>query len=143
MLLELVPCAALQVCGGNAGLLTTTARLIRSNGDVQAGWSLVLAVHHVQHKLGMLTGSLICVTALKVIWRAPFEAVESSLTGGSPWRTEQYRTMLRLICESDHAAVIATDAYLELDPGGKEAVQAMVQASKLAYRPTSGKHVAT
>ena len=84
-----------------------------------------------------------CVTALKVVWREPFNAVTSGLTGGSPWRTEQYRTILRLICESDHAAVIATDAYLELNPGGKQAVQAMVKADLLAYRPASGKHVAT
>ena len=90
-----------------------------------------------------LTGSPICVTALKVIWREPFDAVKSGLTGDFPWRTEQYRTMLRLICESDHAAVIATDAYLELKPGGKEAVQAMVKADLLAYRPASGEHVAT
>ena len=93
--------------------------------------------------LDTLTGSPICVTALEVIWREPFYAAESGLTGDLPWTTEQYRTMLQLICESDHAAVIATDAYQELNPGGKQAVQAMVKADMLAYRLASGKHVAT
>ena len=51
--------------------------------------------------------------------------------------------MLRLICESDHATVIVTDAHRELTPDGEQAVQAMVKADLLAYRPASGKHVAT
>ena len=63
--------------------------------------------------------------------------VDSGLWQG-PWRTEQYRTMLRLIVESEHAAVLAPDAYLELNPGGKQAVQAMVKAHLLSYRPPSG-----
>ena len=46
--------------------------------------------------------------------------------------------MLRFILESEHAAVIAPDAYLELDPGGEKAVQAMVKANLLSYRPPSG-----
>ena len=46
--------------------------------------------------------------------------------------------MRRLILESEHAAVIAPDAYLELNPGGEQAVQAMVKASLLGYRPPSG-----
>ena len=46
--------------------------------------------------------------------------------------------MLRLIAESDYAAVSAPDAYLKLKPGGKQAVQAMVKASLLSYRPPSG-----
>ena len=48
-LLEVVLAAALQVCGGNAGFLNITARFFRITGDVQAGWSLILAVHDVQH----------------------------------------------------------------------------------------------
>ncbi len=64
--------------------------------------------------------------------------VESGLWGDFPWRTEQYCTMLRLILESEHAAVIAQDAYRELDPGGKQAVQAMVKANLISYRPPSG-----
>ena len=51
--------------------------------------------------------------------------------------------MLRLICESDHAAVIVTDAHRELKPDVEQAVQAMVKADLLAHRPASGKHVAT
>ena len=43
--LELVPYAATQVCGGNPGALTTTSRLWKTLGDVQAGWSFTLAVH--------------------------------------------------------------------------------------------------
>ena len=49
VLLEVVLAAALQVCGGNAGFLNITARFFRITGDVQAGWSLILAVHDVQH----------------------------------------------------------------------------------------------
>ena len=48
--------------------------------------------------------------------------------------------MLRLICESDHAAVIVTDAHRELTPDGE---QAMVKADLSANRPASGKQVAT
>ena len=70
-------------------------------------------------------------------------AVKSGLAEDRPWGSEQYRTMLRLICESDHAAVIVTDAHRELEPDGEQAVQAMVKADLLAYRPASGKHVAT
>ena len=70
-------------------------------------------------------------------------AVKSGLAEDRPWGSEQYRTMLRLICESDHAAVIVTDAHRELKPDGEQAVQAMVKADLLAYRPASGKHVAT
>ena len=143
MLLELMFSAALQVCGGNAGLLTTTARLIRSYGNVQEGWSHVLAVCIMfSTLLGTLTCSHTCVTALKVIWREPFDAVKSGFGEDCPWKTEQYRTMLRLICESDHAAVTVTDAHRELKSGGQQAVQAMVKADLLAYRPASSKHVA-
>ena len=52
LLLEQASSAALQVCGGNAGFLMTTAGLIRRNGSVQEGWSLVLAVHHGQQHVG-------------------------------------------------------------------------------------------
>ena len=65
-------------------------------------------------------------------------SVVSGLTGGFSWETEQYWTMLRLIAESDYAAVSAPDAYLKLKPGGKQAVQAMVKANLLSYRPPSG-----
>ena len=65
-------------------------------------------------------------------------AVVSSLMESSPWRLEQYRTMLRLICESDYAAVTETDACQKLTPGGDQAVQAMVTANLLSYRPPSG-----
>ena len=65
-------------------------------------------------------------------------SVVSGLTGGFSWRTEQYCTMLRLIAESDYAAVSAPDAYLKLKSGGKQAVQAMVKANLLSYRPPSG-----
>ena len=76
--------------------------------------------------------------ALDEIWRPYMDAVDSGLMEGEPWRTELYRTMLRLILESDHAAVIAPDAYRELNPGGEQAVQAMVKAKLLGYRPPSG-----
>ena len=78
-----------------------------------------------------------------VVWRQPFMAVKSGLAEDRPWKAEQYRTVLRLICESDHAAVIVTDAHRELKTDGEQAVQAMEEADLLAYRPASGKHVAT
>ena len=37
LLLELVPSAALQVCGGNAGSLVTSSQLVESSDNVQAG----------------------------------------------------------------------------------------------------------
>lgn len=70
-------------------------------------------------------------------------AVNSGLEENRPWRAEQYCTMLQLVCESDHAAFIVTDAHRELKPDGEQAVQAMVKADLLAYRPASGKQVAT
>ena len=65
-------------------------------------------------------------------------AVASGLRESSPWKIEQYRTILRLICESDYAAVTETYAYQKLTPGGDQAVQAMVKANLLSYRPPSG-----
>ena len=81
--------------------------------------------------------------ALKEIWRIPLNEVESGLDEGLPWSEMQYCTILQLILEADHAAVIARNAYPKLKPGGKQAVQAMVKANLLAYRPASGKHFAT
>ena len=81
--------------------------------------------------------------ALKEIWRIPLNEVESGLDEGLPWSEKQYRTILQLILEADHAAVIARNAYPKLKPGGKRAVQAMVKAKLLAYRPASGKQFAT
>ena len=81
--------------------------------------------------------------ALEEIWRRPLNKVESGLNEGLPWSEKQYCTILQLILEADHPAVIARDAYLKLKPGGEHAVQAMVKANLLAYRPASGKQCAT
>eukprot|EP00891_Asterochloris_glomerata_P006778 jgi/Astpho2/6778/Aster-07223 len=131
LLSPVIWCGANAVCGGNAGLLTTTARLIRSNGDVQEGWSLVLAVHRVQHYARY-------ADMIPHLCHSSESGLAPTLYGEDrPWGSEQYRTMLRLICESDHAAVIVTDAHRELKPDGEQAVQAMVKADLLAYRPAS------
>ena len=47
-LLEVVPHAVMQVRGGNAGALMNTSRLWKSLDDIQAGRSLMLAVHDAE-----------------------------------------------------------------------------------------------
>ena len=84
-----------------------------------------------------------CVTALGAVPRRALAKVEAGLNEGFPWSEDQYRAILQLILEADHAAVIAQDAYLKLKPGGRQAVQAMVKANMLAYRPASGRQCAT
>ena len=63
------------------------------------------------------------------------------LKGQPGWSAAQYKIEVQQLVDSLHGAVIADELYSEL--GGEEgaaaaAVQAMVKANMLAYRPPSG-----
>ena len=59
----------------------TTARLFRTEGDVQAGWSLSWLCMMSSTMLMMLTDLPTCVTALRVIPRHALAKVEPGLKG--------------------------------------------------------------
>ncbi len=96
--------------------------------------------------LDMMTGSPISVTALEAVPRRALAKVKAGLRGRPGWSAAQYTTVVQRLAEAPHGAAIADELYSELDPvkeAAEVAVQAMVKANMLAYRPASGRQGAT
>ena len=103
-----------------------------------------MAVHDT--KLGTLTGPPSCGTALRVVSRNAKRKVYDGLRGRPGWSAAQYKAVVQRLVESPHGAVIADELYSELGTdmeAAEAAVQAMVEAKMLAYRPASGGQFAT
>ena len=68
--------------------------------------------------------------------------VKAGLRDRPGWRAAQYKTAVQRLVEAPHGAAITGDLYSELGTdkeAAEAAVQAMVKANMLAYRPASGR----
>lgn len=68
------------------------------------------------------------------IWTPLFRQVESGLDGGEAWTPRQYSVIVQTILSSPHQAVPVSFAKASI---GKAALDALVQANLLSYRPQS------
>ena len=70
-------------------------------------------------------------------------SVTAGLDGGPGWTEAQYTLVVDRLAKAPYGAIIAKELYAAL-PGNakaaKKAIEAMVQANMLAYRPPSGGH---
>lgn len=68
---------------------------------------------------------------------APFSwAVDRACrSDGSGWTSAQFNTTMRMLCASEHGAVLREDLEAALGPGGEEAVLALMRRGMLGMRP--------
>lgn len=145
----------MQVCGGNAGQLLLAASAHRADWDAGEPditllpcpsiriWSsssayvcAVLARHWVEDFHAHITAA--CTAALNRVWNPLLPKVQSGLSADCIlWTREQYRTVLRLLLASKHAAVPVSEARRELGRHDDAALEAMIQADLLSHRPPS------
>eukprot|EP00891_Asterochloris_glomerata_P004997 jgi/Astpho2/4997/Aster-05935 len=104
-----------EVCGGNAGNLRRASGHFRDLKD----WT----------------------QALQEVWHNPMEDVKAGLRGRPGWSAAQYTTVLQRLVQTPYGAIDADTLFTQLPPdkrAAEMAVQAMVQANLLSYRPPSG-----
>ena len=139
ILLELVPCAVTQVCGGQCW---------RSDHYLacEKPWTMFKQVGHscwlcmMPNAMLQCTNSIIiCVTALRVVWRLPLKRVQAGYKGGPGWDTNEFHSVVCCLAEAPHGAVVLDTLHAKLF---KATVRAMVKANLLAYRPASGRRCA-
>ena len=72
------------------------------------------------------------------------EDVKAGLRGRPGWSAAQYNTVMQRLVQTPYGAIDADKLYTQLPPDERSAemaVQAMVQANLLSYRPPSGVYV--
>ena len=134
ILLELVPCAVTQVCGGNAGALMTTSRLWKTwTMSRQVGHSCWLCM--MPGAVFQCTNSIIHLCHSSAGGVAPPHEKDAGRVQGRP-RLGHRRVLLCGVCclaEAPYGAVVLDTLHAKL---GKATVRALVKANLLAYRPS-------
>ena len=74
------------------------------------------------------------VAALKRVWRPLLGQVQKGIIGGQAWTPQQYIVIVQTILSSSHQAVLVSKARASI---GNAALEALVQANLLSYRPAS------
>ena len=74
------------------------------------------------------------VAALGRVWNPLLSKVQTGLDGGEAWTPQQYSVIVQTILSSSHQAVPVSIAKASI---GKAALEALVQANLLSYRPLS------
>ena len=138
-----LPCGHVQVCGGNAGDLLRAIGQYAVFKDWTRGGLIMLCVIIFRAMLsrGRTVNGSCHATALEEVWHNPMEDVLAGLRGRPGWSAAQYSTVLQHLLQTPSGAVVADKLYAQLPPdkrAAEMAVQAMVQADLLSYRPPSG-----
>lgn len=67
--------------------------------------------------------------------------MEPAAEQGAVRSKEQFRVVVRQLLAAEHAAVPVPAVLARLGKEGEAALEAIVQANLLSYRPMSGKHL--
>ncbi|BDA49413.1 hypothetical protein COCOBI_14-0300 [Coccomyxa sp. Obi] len=77
------------------------------------------------------------VIALAVVWGPLLSDLELALVDTNPWSEEHFKTVVKLIIAAANGVVPVSRVCRALGAGAKTALDGMVQANLLAYRPYS------
>ncbi len=83
---------------------------------------------------------IVVIAALEEVWTPLYDKVLSGLYALNPWTKEQFRVVVRLLLDAEHAAVPQTAVHERLGIHAQGVVDAMVQANMLSFRPKSSRH---